>query len=216
MQDALRTWGREPTQLLQVLRQTQEPLGFLPPQALERIAAELEVPIARVRGVTAFYSFLYPESPGAYRVQVTGGVGGYALAGDPDQPGAPCTVCDGTTTTPIVLRDSLDLPAPASITGRPTDGTVDLDLSAMGASPTHKDVFLEIDWLADQAAPCAGCHKPRDVSGLHLIDLASPARTPFLAAPLALVLIFKPLHAVQRLGVVAEMLHQLLLVSLWT
>ena len=68
VQDALRTWGREPTQLLQVLRQTQEPLGFLPPQALERIAAELEVPIARVRGVTAFYSFLYPESPGAYRV----------------------------------------------------------------------------------------------------------------------------------------------------
>ena len=68
MQDALRTWGREPTQLLQVLRHTQEALGFLPPAALERIAAELAVPIARVRGVTAFYSFLYPEWPGTYRV----------------------------------------------------------------------------------------------------------------------------------------------------
>jgi hypothetical protein len=32
------------------------------------------------------------------------------------------------------------------------DGTVDLDLSAMGADPLHKDVFLEIDWLADQAS----------------------------------------------------------------
>lgn len=31
------------------------------------------------------------------------------------------------TTTPIVLRDSSGLPAPASITGRPTDGTVDLE-----------------------------------------------------------------------------------------
>jgi len=68
LQDALLTWGREPTRLLQVLRQAQEPLGFLPPPALERIAAELRVPIARVRGVVAFYSFLYPEWPGEYRV----------------------------------------------------------------------------------------------------------------------------------------------------
>ena len=68
VEDALRTWGREPTRLLQVLRQVQEPLGFLPPAALERIAAELNVPIARVRGVMAFYSFLYPEFPGTYRV----------------------------------------------------------------------------------------------------------------------------------------------------
>jgi [NiFe] hydrogenase diaphorase moiety large subunit len=68
VQDALQAWGREPTQLLQVLRHAQEPLGFLPPVALERIAAELSVPIARVRGVMAFYSFLYPEWPGTYRV----------------------------------------------------------------------------------------------------------------------------------------------------
>jgi len=68
VQDALDTWGREPTQLLQVLRSAQEPLGYLPPAALDLIAAELRVPIARVRGVMAFYSFLYPEWPGTYRV----------------------------------------------------------------------------------------------------------------------------------------------------
>jgi [NiFe] hydrogenase diaphorase moiety large subunit len=68
VQDALRAWGREPTQLLQVLRHAQEPLGYLPPLALERIATELGVPIARVRGVVAFYSFLYAEPQGAYRV----------------------------------------------------------------------------------------------------------------------------------------------------
>jgi hypothetical protein len=27
------------------------------------------------------------------------------------------------------------------------DGSVDLDLAAMGASPTHRDIFLELDWL---------------------------------------------------------------------
>jgi [NiFe] hydrogenase diaphorase moiety large subunit len=68
VQDALRAWGREPTQLLQVLRHAQEILGFLPSAALERISSELGVPIARVRGVMAFYSFLYAEPPGTYRV----------------------------------------------------------------------------------------------------------------------------------------------------
>jgi [NiFe] hydrogenase diaphorase moiety large subunit len=68
VQDALKTWGREPTRLLQVLRQAQERLGYLPPAAIEAIAAALSVPIARVRGVVAFYSFLYPEWPGHYRV----------------------------------------------------------------------------------------------------------------------------------------------------
>ena len=65
---AIDAWGREPTQLLQVLREVQEALGFLPPPALARIASALGVPIARVRGVVAFYSFLHAEPRGAYRV----------------------------------------------------------------------------------------------------------------------------------------------------
>ena len=65
---AIDAWGREPTQLLQVLREVQETLGFLPPPALARIASALGVPIARVRGVVAFYSFLYAEPRGTYRV----------------------------------------------------------------------------------------------------------------------------------------------------
>jgi hypothetical protein len=32
------------------------------------------------------------------------------------------------------------------------DGTVDLDLSALGADPKHKDLFMEIDWLKPDAA----------------------------------------------------------------
>ena len=61
-------WGSAPTRLLQVLRETQEQLGFLPPPALERIAERLGVSIATARGVAAFYSFLYTEPHGAYRV----------------------------------------------------------------------------------------------------------------------------------------------------
>ncbi len=65
---AVESWGSAPTQLLQVLRETQEPLGWLPPAALDRISRALDVSIARVRGVVAFYSFLYAEPQGEYRV----------------------------------------------------------------------------------------------------------------------------------------------------
>jgi [NiFe] hydrogenase diaphorase moiety large subunit len=68
VQRAVQAWGSESTSLLQVLRMTQEPLGYLPPAALERVSAALAVPIARVRGVAAFYSFLYTEPRGEYRV----------------------------------------------------------------------------------------------------------------------------------------------------
>ena len=65
---AVGAWGCEPTRLLQVLRETQESLGYLPELALERMSAALGVSIARVRGVVAFYSFLYAEPQGEYRV----------------------------------------------------------------------------------------------------------------------------------------------------
>jgi len=36
------------------------------------------------------------------------------------------------------------------------DGTVDVDLPAMGADPQHKDLFLELDWVAGNAPTRAG------------------------------------------------------------
>ncbi|NJK85911.1 MAG: DNRLRE domain-containing protein, partial [Bacteroidales bacterium] len=39
---------------------------------------------------------------------------------------------------------------------RDNDGTIDLDLPGLGASPHHKDLFLEIDWLEDDTHS----HKP--------------------------------------------------------
>ena len=65
---AVGSWGNAPTRLLQVLRETQEQLGFLPAIALQRISDELGVSIATARGVAAFYSFLYTEPQGAYRL----------------------------------------------------------------------------------------------------------------------------------------------------
>jgi len=60
--------GRDPSQLLQLLRELQEHYGWLPPAAIGSLARELRLPLARVRGVASFYSFLSMEPAGRYRV----------------------------------------------------------------------------------------------------------------------------------------------------
>ena len=57
-----------PTKLLQILRETQEALGYLPAAALTQVAAALDLPRARVEGVAGFYSFLHLEPVGRYRI----------------------------------------------------------------------------------------------------------------------------------------------------
>lgn len=61
-------WGRDPTALLQILREAQEIEGWLPPLTLSHLARLLGLPRARVEGVAGFYSFLHLERAGRYRV----------------------------------------------------------------------------------------------------------------------------------------------------
>ena len=61
-------YAGEPTALLQVLLEAQEIDGWLPPATLTSIAGLLDLPRARVEGVAGFYSFLYLEPAGRYRV----------------------------------------------------------------------------------------------------------------------------------------------------
>jgi len=59
---------RDPVRLLQILREVQEQLGYIPPSALTSIAQALKLPRARVEGVAGFYSFLHLAPVGQYRV----------------------------------------------------------------------------------------------------------------------------------------------------
>jgi [NiFe] hydrogenase diaphorase moiety large subunit len=61
-------WGHDPTALVQILREVQEDMGWLPGPALSLIARLLRIPYSRARGVASFYSFLTDEHRGAYRV----------------------------------------------------------------------------------------------------------------------------------------------------
>jgi [NiFe] hydrogenase diaphorase moiety large subunit len=60
--------GHAAADLLQILRETQEQLGHLPPAALTYLAAKLAVPRARLESVASFYSFLYLRPQGEYHV----------------------------------------------------------------------------------------------------------------------------------------------------
>ncbi|MCS6786257.1 MAG: NAD(P)H-dependent oxidoreductase subunit E [Thiobacillaceae bacterium] len=60
--------GRDPTRLVQILREAQELAGWLPPPLITALARALRLPRARVEGTAAFYSFLYLRPAGRYRV----------------------------------------------------------------------------------------------------------------------------------------------------
>ncbi len=60
--------GNDAGQLLQILTDVQQAFGYIPPEAVNRIAAHLNIPLARIRGVASFYSFLKLEPHGEYRL----------------------------------------------------------------------------------------------------------------------------------------------------
>ena len=57
-----------PTRLVQILREVQEALGWLPTEVLAMTARGIRQPLARVQGVAGFYSFFHTRPMGRYRV----------------------------------------------------------------------------------------------------------------------------------------------------
>ncbi|MBI5891144.1 MAG: NAD(P)H-dependent oxidoreductase subunit E [Nitrosomonadales bacterium] len=56
------------SRLLQILLQVQERFGYIPHQAISRLAEKLTIPLARIESVASFYSFLHLQPHGEYRV----------------------------------------------------------------------------------------------------------------------------------------------------
>ena len=73
--DVLQRHQGDPSRLLQILRDVQEVSGgWLPPAVLTRVATGLGLPRARVEGVAGFYSFLYTEPVGRYRILIANNI----------------------------------------------------------------------------------------------------------------------------------------------
>ena len=56
------------SRLLQMLEEMQERFGYIPREAISRLAEKLAIPRARIESVASFYSFLHLKPHGEYRV----------------------------------------------------------------------------------------------------------------------------------------------------
>ena len=61
-------YGHQPTSLLQILREAQEICGYIHPDAIDYLITQLHVPRTKIEGVASFYSFLYLQPRGQYRI----------------------------------------------------------------------------------------------------------------------------------------------------
>ncbi len=59
---------RDPSNMVQILREIQESCDWISPEAIDRLQATLGVPRTKIEGVAGFYSFFYTEPRGRYRV----------------------------------------------------------------------------------------------------------------------------------------------------
>ena len=71
--DLLRLYPREPESLIPLLQKIQETLGYLPPEAMEKVAAHLSIPESEVYGVATFYNQFRFHPPGKHPVKVCEG-----------------------------------------------------------------------------------------------------------------------------------------------
>lgn len=72
-----KNFNNEPGELINVLHQTQDFLGYLPAEVQELIAEQLHIPTAKVYGVVSFYSFFTMTPKGKYSISVCLGTACY-------------------------------------------------------------------------------------------------------------------------------------------
>jgi NADH-quinone oxidoreductase subunit E len=68
--DLLRPYPREPEYLIPLLQKIQETLGYLPREAMERVAAHLNLPESEIYSVATFYNQFRFHPPGKHPVRV--------------------------------------------------------------------------------------------------------------------------------------------------
>ncbi len=59
--------------LIGVLQEVQERLGYLPPSALDQISRRMRIPLARIYGVVSFYAQFYTEPRGRHTIRACRG-----------------------------------------------------------------------------------------------------------------------------------------------
>ena len=77
IEEICKSYNYEQGELINVLHKTQEFLGYLPAEAQEVIAKEMNIPTAKVYGVVSFYSFFTMVPKGRFPISICMGTACY-------------------------------------------------------------------------------------------------------------------------------------------
>ena len=94
MQELLKNYSQDKSNLIQILNEVQEKYGYIPKQSQIEISNYLSIPMAEIYGVITFYSRFTLEPKGKYVIKICDG-----------------TACHVRKSIPILnaLRNSLNL-----------------------------------------------------------------------------------------------------------
>ena len=74
-------WKAKPGNLIMILHRVQEEFGYIPRKAAFEVAADLDIPVAKIYGVITFYHFFKLEKPGRNQIAVCMGTACYLKGG---------------------------------------------------------------------------------------------------------------------------------------
>ena len=71
-----------PEEIINILREVQSALGYLPAEVQERVAIEMQMPVAKIYGIVSFYSFFTMQPKGKHPIDICLGSACMAKGGD--------------------------------------------------------------------------------------------------------------------------------------
>ncbi|HAP43673.1 MAG: NADH dehydrogenase [Spirochaetes bacterium GWD1_61_31] len=81
LESFVREWKDKPGNLIMILHRVQQEFTFIPREAAERLARDLEMPLARIYGVITFYHYFKTTKPGKHRIAICMGTACYLKGG---------------------------------------------------------------------------------------------------------------------------------------
>ena len=81
LQSFIQEWKGKPGNLIMILHRVQHEFTFIPREAAERLARDLEIPLAKIYGVMTFYHYFKTTKPGKHRFAICMGTACYLKGG---------------------------------------------------------------------------------------------------------------------------------------
>jgi NADH-quinone oxidoreductase subunit E len=81
LQSFIQEWKDKPGSLIMILHRIQHEFTFIPREAAERLARELQMPLAKIYGVITFYHYFKTTKPGKHRLAICMGTACYLKGG---------------------------------------------------------------------------------------------------------------------------------------